>query len=364
MIPIFVPVFVVLSTLINGVVITLIVRKKEQTTQKLTWLLIGTILTIGLWVIITSFQLGPLSLENNLIGFAISAAISNILIIFGIIFLSVFVSYLVRPIVSLRRIIILTSIISYSIAMYIVMILAAFDNNEDLVKQILDLADIANIILLIVFIIWSTKDIRILLAEDLNPSLRKQVKRFYYASLVGFVGNLPIFAISWFVDPSFLAFSYLLIPIALSFLVYNYLQDPRVAFLLSERTYLAIMVNGFGGLQYSMDFRRERKDKFTILISGVLNAITGIMSEFYDNPVHPQLIQFQDRQILLKWSEGYFLAVFTDRDSPLIRTAMDNTVEAIGKKYKGDLQKKIASPILLDLDDIFKTTFYFMIMDI
>ncbi|MFV2016421.1 MAG: hypothetical protein ACC656_13400, partial [Candidatus Heimdallarchaeota archaeon] len=140
-------------------------------------------------------------------------------------------------------------------------------------------------------------------------------------------------------------------------------QDPRVAFILPERTYLAIMVNNFGGLQYSKNFLKENNDSFTVIISGVLNAIAGIMSEFYDAPVQPQLIQFEQRQILLKWREGYFLAVFTDRDSPLIRTAMDQTVTEIENKFGDKLQKQLSSPILLDLDDIFQKAFYFVIIN-
>jgi hypothetical protein len=362
LIPLFVLIFVVLSTGINITAIYLILSKKEQSSQKLTWLLIGTISSVTLWVITTSFQIETLSQDNNLLGFAVSAAISNVVVLFGIIFLSTFVNYLIRPKVDLVRMVTLTALVSFCVAMYIIMIIGANEKDNDLVNLTFNFANVSNAVLFIAYVIWVRRDFKTLLAEDLPESLRKHVQRFYTASIIAIVGNFPIFLLAWFVDQSYLAFSYLLITISVAIMVYNYLQDPRVAFILPERTYLAIMVNSFGGLQYSKNFLKETRDSFTVIISGVLNAISGIMSEFYDNPVQPQLIKFEERQILLKWREGYFLAVFTDRDSPLIRTAMDQTVKEIERTFGANLQREITSPILLDLDDIFQRTFYFVIM--
>ncbi|MCE7733905.1 MAG: hypothetical protein GPJ54_03440 [Candidatus Heimdallarchaeota archaeon] len=362
MIPLFVLLLVILSVGISIAAIVLILRKKEQTSQRLTWLLIGALSSAIIWIILTSLQIDTYSLENNLIGFAITAAISNIVIMLGIVFLSIFVNYLIRPRVDLIRIVIMTAILSFCVAMYAIMILAANNSDKELVELSLSFVNVANLILVVVYVSWVRIDFRILLAEDLPDKLRKYILRFYTASVIAFIGNFPIFILAWFVDQSYLGFSYLLLAIAMTIMVYSFLQDPRVAFILPERTYLAIMVNSFGGLQYSKNFLKGHNDSFTIIISGVLNAISGIMSEFYDTPVQPQLIQFEERQILLKWREGYFLAVFTDRDSPLIRTAMDQTVLQVENKFGIKLQKELSSPILMDLDDIFQRTFYFVIM--
>ena len=358
---IFIPIFVVISTIVNIIVIKLILSKKEQTNQKMTWLAVGNNICVGLWIIITSFQAGPLSEENNLVGFTISAFISNLLILIGMCFLSIFVTYLIKPTVSLNRLMLFCSTISSVATLYVIMIIEAMNENKSMVDLTLTLVNILNLIVVISFLMWIHRDFTIFMDEIKDPETSTRVMRFYLAIIIGLVGNIPILLLAWFVNQTFLSLTYLILPISMSFLIYNYYKDPRVAFILPERTYLAIVTNSNGGLKYEKLFWNFRGNDFTIIISGVLNAVTNIMSEFYDQAVQPRLIEFENKRILLKWQDEYFLAVFTDRDSPLIRTAMDETVKAINSKYGSDLKKHMNSANILDLDKMFESTFYFVL---
>ncbi|RMG35431.1 MAG: hypothetical protein D6732_09300, partial [Methanobacteriota archaeon] len=153
---------------------------------------------------------------------------------------------------------------------------------------------------------------------------------------------------------------YMLLTISFSMLNFAYFEDPRVAFILPEKVKLVVLVNSSGILKYSKYFSLERDEASTAIVSGGLKAVSLLLSDFLQREVTPKLIQFEENLILIKSEKYYFLAVFADRDSQLLREAMENTAKEINKKFADDLPKIINGPQIFDLDDIFKKTFYFI----
>jgi hypothetical protein len=318
--------------------------------------LIGTIVSISIWIITVYLQIEYYTFEEELLINTIIASISNVVILFGLILMSGFVKLLVEPKLSFSQTIMIVYLSSIVIGIRVISIYLANIDEEDYVNTVSMLADFLNFAVIISVIIFIQLDLRKLFNEDLSEKQKNQVK---LVILTGLTGVLPIIILSTFLGIDYLAISFSVIAISLFFLINAYLIDPRIAFILPYRTYLAIVVNKTGVLRYSKDFIGDRAMTSTMLISNTLTAITAAMSEFYNTEVSPSFIEFEEKLILFSLADDYFLAVFTDRDSPLIRKAMDNTMKEIDEQYHEELEAT-TELVMLNLDEIFDKTFYFI----
>lgn len=349
--------FVIITVIMNFGIIVLILRNREQANNRITWYLIGTIVSISIWIITVFLQIEYFTFEDNLLTHTIIASISNIVILFGLTLMAGFAKLLVEPIVSIVQMSILFGLSGLVAGIYMIIVYLATQNESDYVNTASIIKDLINFTIIILVIFFIQSDLRILLKEPLSKKQENQIKLVNRSLLIGLIGILPIIILASFYGDELLAIAFVIISIALYFLINAYLIDPRVAFILPYRTYLVIIVNDSGVLRYSRDFMGDRDLKSTLLISSALSAIVSLMSEFYNTDVVPTMVKFQDRLILFSISNDYFMAVFTDRDSVLIRSAMSNTIKEINEKYTS-LDHKLDIPI--DLNDIFDRTFYFI----
>ncbi len=344
----------------NISIIILILRRREQARNQITWHLIGTIIAISIWIFTVYLQIEYFTIDDSLFINTIIAAISNIVILFGLILMAGFAKLLVEPKLDFKQNMYLFVLFGIVIGIYILSIYAANQNEENFVNISSLIANLVNLIVMISVIILIRTDLNILLNEDLSDVQEFQIKSANRSISIGLLGILPIIILARIYSNQLLAISFIVIAIALFFLINGYLIDPRVAFILPYKTYLAIIVNDAGNLKYSKDFMGGRDVTSTMLISSTLSAITSAMAEFYDSEVLPELIEFQERLILFNSTEEFFLAVFTDRDSPLIREAMGNTIKEIITEYGKNIKEAMSDHNVLDLDPIFNKTFYFI----
>jgi len=362
--PLFVPIFALLGIILIIAAIYTIFRFKQQANNRLTWFVTIALISVGFWILGTYLQLDTFTVDNNIAAYTIVTSVSNIAIILGLILFVSFVQYFVQPKLRTKQLILEIFLLALAIGFYIVHIYAGFHNDKSLVEFTLNLANIINPIITIIVLYSSIKDLQTLLNENLSDQQRSQVVTFRNSLVIGFGGIIPVIVIAAVVNQSLLAYSYVIISAALFFVVRAYSIDPRIAFILPERTYLAIVVNNFGTLRYRKIFQQTKEDELdssAVLISGALKAVTTMMSEFYNADVQPSLIMFRGRMILFLWTKHYFIAVFTDQDSPLIRSAMAQTVIEIEKKYGDELIPLLeTSPRMLELDEIFAKTFFFI----
>ncbi|MDH5645986.1 MAG: hypothetical protein OEZ01_08260 [Candidatus Heimdallarchaeota archaeon] len=346
--------------LLNLGIIQRILSHRSQAKSKLTWLMLVAILSISFWIILTYLQFEVLSIDNNLIGHAYLDFFSNIVILIGLFCLVAFFNLLVSPRLDVKIISVIGGLSFIILGLKLSHIVLAKNNELDLVHQIKSLTDVFNLIIIIFVIYFGHTDLKLLLKEDLNAIQRKQVKSLYNALLIGLSGMIPIIGLT-LIKFEFLSFAYIFITIALFMVINTYVTDPRVAFILPEKTSLVLVVSVHGVYKYSKRFSEsEEEDDDTILISGALNAIMTLMSEFYKSPSTPELIKFQNQLILLLWEKDYFIAAFSERDSLFIRNAMEKTVSLINNTYQENIKEIMFQSKVLDLDPIIKDSFYFV----
>jgi len=189
---------------------------------------------------------------------------------------------------------------------YIGSLLAADSSNQMLVDNLNLIANVFNLLIMIFVIIVIHKDLSLLLAEDLSEKQRKQVTYVYRSIMTALIGLIPIILLSVFVDFNLLAIAFVVVPFSLYILNRAYLIDPRVAFILPEKTYLVLMIDNTGLPRYTRDYAVDsgRMNDATVLISGALNAVLSLMSEFYATPVKARQIEFEEQLILLEWTEN------------------------------------------------------------
>ncbi len=355
------------SIIMNSIIVVLILSKAEQAKNVVTWILLAAIISMFGWIITTYLQLDLITVDEDPFIFTIIRLVGNISNLIVQILLVNFFRLLVKPRPSWTRNAYLLSLGSLLSGFAGVAIYAGSKNNTDLIDVCWGYADTINYIFIPSVVIFAGLDLRELLNETMSENQRKQVKSLRNGLFFGLLGALPfvilqqvsIFGVGG--EHYFLTVALLVITIALFFFIRAYLVDPRVAFIVPHRAYLLIVVDKNGVLKYSKNFLDESaKDHSTILVSAGLSAINSMMSEFYETEVLPTFLAFEQRKIMFHWSEGYFIAVFTDRDSMLIREAMKQTTKELKDKYKDDLRKVMDGLKMLELDEVIAKTFFFI----
>ena len=366
--PVYADVFTFLSIAIDIFIAYLILRKREQANLRMNWYLIFTIFSIMIWIICVYLQEAVFPFYPNqnvdvVLPFAILAFISNAAIGFGLLMLSFFIKYFVQPTLDFAQSSYLLSLVVLITGLYFVIITGAYIQNTSIVDITFNVANLFNLILVVSIIIFTRKDMNYIRKEavDFQPKVQKQLNFLNYGLNLALIGIIPLLIIANFFERAVISFSFILLAASLVMIAYAYLIDPNVVYILSERVYQAIVVNHQGVLRYSKIFTGEKDEDSTVLISGALNAITALMSEFYETTVYPTNIKFDQRLILFKWSDYFYLAVFADRESRLVKEAMDSAVREIEKRFEGNLEKTMRHPEILKLDDIFHNSFYFII---
>lgn len=314
-----------------------------------------------LWIILTYLEFDAVSPEKSIVGNAIVSIVSNLVIVLGFTALATFVKFLVQPDLNYKQFSVFILLFGGIFGLRLTHFLLALDGEMDLILQVKSLSDVLNALVLVFLLLFTHNDLQLLLKEDLSEKQRKQVNYVYYSILASGLGSALILAVVS-ISGNFLLFSfiYILLTGTYSLMINAYLTDPRVAFILPEKTYLVILVNSYGILKYSKSFSKEEYEAGTIIISGALKAVSSLVSEFYQTEVHPELIKFEENLILLKSDQDFFIAVFSERDSKLIRNAMENTLKELHNRFGSELSQKMTDPEAMDLDDIFEKTFYFI----
>ncbi|MFX1514014.1 MAG: hypothetical protein ACFFCQ_15655 [Promethearchaeota archaeon] len=349
------------SLIMNSIIISLIFSKSEQASNRVTWILLSATFALFIWIITSYIQLDLVTIDDDPFRFAVIAALGNLSNLIVQIFLVNFFRLLIEPRVSWIRNAYLCSLGALLCGFAFVAIYAGWDNDTDLIEVCWAFADTINLIFTPSVVIFAGLDLRTLLNESMSEKQHKQVTSLRNGLIFGLVGILP-FLVLQRVDHNYLAVILLIITIALFFFIRAYLVDPRVAFIVPHRAYLAIVVNKTGVLKYSKNFLDESSvSDSTVLVSAGLSAINSMMSEFYETEVRPTFLAFEEKKILFHWSEDYFIAVFADRDSMLLRLAMKQTTKEIKDKYKEEIRDMMDGLRMLDeLDEIIARTFYFI----
>ncbi len=349
--------FVAISILINIVTIGIIFQNKEQAQNRLTWFLIGSIISIMFWVINNYYQLRS-NIEDQTMLYVISIGLANGIILFGLILLTGVSRLLIDPHLDFKRMVYLSLISGIIVGLDFAIMLLGFNDEITQIPGILSLSDVFNVIFIISVLLFIAGDMRTLLKEDLSDLQRKQVHWLFGSILVGFAGTFPFQLLSIFY-PDVEAISYVVVAVAMILVAKSYSIDPRIAFVIPHRVYLVVVVNKTGIMKYSHEFKKGWATD-PILISGAITAVASIFSEFYNTNVYLKQIDFMKSKILVKWDKEYFIALFTDKDSDVIVSGLNNFMKFINAKYGDKLEEIMDDPMELDLNQEVKKAFYFV----
>ncbi|MFW9996898.1 MAG: hypothetical protein ACFFD4_32955 [Candidatus Odinarchaeota archaeon] len=342
-------------------IIIVIWKKSEQASNQVTWILILADISVATWFATSYIQIDFVTIESDLLGYAIVATVGNIALILILIFLANFFRLLVQPYPSALQNSYLLSLGALLTGIAITSIYGGVQGDVTLVEFCWTLADMLNLIIMPSAALFIYTDLRDMLAEPLSDKQRRQVISIRNGLFFGVVAVLPFILLQRLVDRIFFSFTLPIVAFSIFFFTRAYLLDPRVAFILPHRTYLVVVVTHTGSLKYSRNFmEKSAGDPSAMLVSMGLSAIKTMLSEFYQADVHPTYLSFVKQKIMFHWNEGYFIAVFTDRNSMLIRQAMEQTAKEIRERFKEDLQDVMEGPKELDLDDIITKTFNFI----
>ncbi len=355
------------SVVLGILVLGIILRNRQQVKIRMNWLLILTIVSVIFWITSTYlqetyFQYYQTNDPNLMVPFTILAFTSNVGILTGIIFLTMFVQLLISPTIDIIWTGFLVTLDIVVFTLYISLFYVAPTRNVSLFNQIALLTNFVNLLFLGLAIYVLMRDLRFL-RENLkgrNKTLDTQVRFLTFSILMGIIPIIPILIIARFIDRNLISVAFITLIISLVALVYTYVIDPRIVFVLPERIEKVIVVGHDGVLRHEKNFVKPNDNLPPSLISGALSAIFTVMSDFYNSEVYPNTIKFQDNLILLEWSDTFFVAAFVKRESTLLRSSLKNTVTEIIKKYARTPEILVKSYQGLDLSDIFNETFYFV----
>ena len=279
-------VMTIISVTLNIIVLFLILRQKEQASNRVTWILLGAYGSLLVWILTSYIQLDLITIDNDPFGFSVIAALGNVAN-FAVLFLLMnFFRLLIEPRPNWLRNSYLLSLSTLLLGFALVAIYGGSENNRDLIETCWTFANFVNLIIVPSVVVFITKDTRMLLSEPMSEKQRKQVKKLRNGLLFGVIGVIPFVALQH-IDHIFLSPMLLVASVALFFLIQGYLIDPRVAFMVPHRAYLLIVADDNGVLKYSKNFiDQTAANDDTILITAGLTAISSMMSEFYKTEVH------------------------------------------------------------------------------
>jgi hypothetical protein len=349
-----------LSIILDIFLIYIILKERDQISEKFTWLAITIIITVTLWILSVEILYILITyLENDLIGYVIITPISYFLALLAMLLIQIFVKFFVEATLSILHMIYLVSLFSFIIGLLISYSIIGLQEDTDLMEQVQIVANVIFIIYTLSIALFIHQDFTLLKVENLSSKQRKQVDSLHYGLLIGLLVQVPIIYVTTFVDILLVLFGCIGITGALFFIIRAYLTDPRLAFILPEKTYLLILANKFGTPIYSKHFLDQDESEETILVSGAIKAITTIMTQFYNVETLPKLLEFENKLILIKWSKEYFIAVLSDKNSRLLRSAMDRMDRSLVAQFP-DINEIETAVQSKEIEDIVMTNFYFI----
>ncbi|MHA2031066.1 MAG: hypothetical protein ACXAC2_01785 [Candidatus Kariarchaeaceae archaeon] len=359
-ISVFIHFMVSLSIILDLLLIYILLKERDQISEKFTWLAITIITAVILWIFsVEILYILVNNLENDLIGYIIITPISYFLALLAMLLIQIFVKFFVEATLSTLHTIYLVSLFSFIIGLLIAYSIIGLQEDRKLMEQVQIIANIVFIIYTLSIALFIHRDFTILKVEDLSMKQRKQVNSLHYGLLIGLLVQVPIIYVTTFVDILLVLFGCIGITGALFFIIRAYLTDPRLAFILPEKTYLLILANKYGTPIYSKHFLDKDESEETILVSGAIKAITTIMTQFYKVETLPKLLEFEKKLILIKWSDEYFIAVLSEKDSRLLRSAMDRMDKSLFSTYP-DITKIESNEHINEIENIVRTNFYFI----
>jgi hypothetical protein len=352
--------FLAYLSIISILIIILLIWKDPMVhSNNIFYLLFGGFVTGLIWVI-SSYINRAFVVGENLFLESILGLIGNLagLSTFG--FFAIFFRSINIPKIDPKPIIIYSSLISLSLGIRYMSVVYANRGDLDLFLMARDATNIFNLFAVAYTIYLISYDYKLMLTKKINKFQRKQIQAIYYSILIAQI--ISIFTISLVIitnDINIILYNYIPIIISFSVIAWSIHQDPRIVSLFNDQIYMFFLSNHNGVLKYGIDVYSKDKTH-PLLFSGITSALVSVINDLYDFSLEPVSTKFDNGFIHFSMEKHYFLVVFSEKESKVVKHAMTNFSKKLQDLYDDHLESVIESEEELDLEILFNHCFFFL----
>ena len=111
----------------------------------------------------------------------------------------------------------------------------------------------------------------------------------------------------------------------------------QAAFLQPQRIEVLLVINKAGLPLLEYEFVKDSVEGDTNLISGAITAISALMKESLGVSSEVEKIQFHEKELLLKFSQGVAFILITSRTSTFLNRSLTTFSERFLETFKADI---------------------------
>ena len=117
----------------------------------------------------------------------------------------------------------------------------------------------------------------------------------------------------------------------------SYISYKKAAFLQPQRIEVLLVINKAGLPLLEYEFVKDSVEGDTNLISGAITAISALMKESLGVSSEVEKIQFHEKELLLKFSQGVAFILITSRTSTFLNRSLTTFSERFLETFKADI---------------------------
>lgn len=192
--------------------------------------------------------------------------------------------------------------------------------------------------------IWFQSELNLSIKHSLSLTQINQIRLMKIGAVLDFYigpffGALGVAFVNFLNIPIIGTYSseiigYLCISMGLFMISLSYISHKQAAFLQPQRIEAILVINRAGLPLLKYEFVESSLEGDTELISGAITAITALMKEFLGVSSEVEKIQFHEKELQLKFSQGVAFVLVTSRTSKFLNSSLTNFSEKILYEFK------------------------------
>ncbi len=194
---------------------------------------------------------------------------------------------------------------------------------------------------------WVQKELNLAERHSIDPKQVTQLRRMKVGNILTFFVG-PLFGVlgvvlvssgelvlgTWASE----IIGYLIVSFGVIIFGATYLASNEAAFLKPQRLETLLVVHETGVPVLRYDFRPTEIETDVALVSGAITAITAIMGEAFGVSSSIRSIHFEDKELVLDFSENVAFILITDRSSTFLEEALARFAQTFKEKFAPALQ--------------------------
>lgn len=270
------------------------------------------------------------------------------------------IALLVHPMLNRGRIIILSSLVGFTVASSISVIMASYHSQLEFFEFFILILSLIILLDLIIWVIFSAHDLKKGFQQGQIGIPSGKSPWMVYILLV-IISIIPLIIVTLVTDFPTNNIIISLNGIVLGIMIFYFKGENQLIFLFPSKHNLLLISDYHGSLKYSYNFAlMPVSESRESLLAGWLTGISHILSEFFDRSVKPKEIRLDENRIYLHWADHYVMAFITDQQSSLYLQALNQLGENLNRKFGLQVELLFSNAKYLDLKDLVEESFDFI----